>query len=290
MSGACIALCADDLGLHEAVTGGVLALAGKGRLNGVSCMVGAPAWAGARLEVRALAAAGVDVGLHLDLTEHPLDAGRRASLPRLALAASLRQLPEFAIEREITRQFDRFEQDVGRAPDYVDGHQHVHQLPQVRDALLWVIAQRGQQPWLRSTRRQPRLRAPDQASLAERIKPRVIEALGARALERAAAGARLACNRHLLGVYGFDADAPRYRDWIGRWLAAASDDDVLCCHPGLWGGGEVPSGDAIALARAVECSVLASDWMTQCLSDHGITLVRLGRLVQPAARTLPLQA
>ena len=288
---ACIAVCADDFGLHDAVTRGVLALAERGRVNGVGCLVGAPSWQSARRELGALAAKGIDIGLHLDLTEQPIDASMKFALPRLIVQALLRRLPEPAIEAEIARQLDRFEQDLGRAPDYIDGHQHVHQLPQVRDALLRVIARGNSRPWLRSTRRARELQAPSDATLAERLKPRVIERLGAAALERAADAVPLAHNRRLLGVHGFRADATGaagYRAWLDAWLAVTADDDLLMCHPARWHGEALRNDDPIAHARAIECEVLASDWMGEALARHGVTLARLGRLVRsaPAAAAL----
>lgn len=46
------------------------------------------------------------------------------------------------IAAEITRQLDAFEEALGRPPDFVDGHQHVHVLPGVRRALLDILVRR----------------------------------------------------------------------------------------------------------------------------------------------------
>lgn len=223
MKSACIAICVDDFGLHEGITRSVIALAEQGRVNGVGCMVAGPAWDSARGEAAALRAGGVDIGLHLDLTEHPVDVRLRKPLPRLILDACLGRLPEMQLEHEIRAQLDRFEQQLGHAPDYIDGHRHVHQLPQVRSVLLRCLTPRGEQPWLRSTRRAKNLVAPRQASVAERVKPGLVEALGGRGLERALHWANLRRNRRLLGLYGFSAEETRYRAWIDAWLQAAED-------------------------------------------------------------------
>ena len=37
----------------------------------------------------------------------------------------------------------------GRPPDFIDGHQHVHLFPQVRDAVLKVAAEAAPDAWLR---------------------------------------------------------------------------------------------------------------------------------------------
>ena len=63
-----IALCLDDLGLHAGVNAAAAALARMGRLNAVSCMVGAAHWRGAgealaaKPDASILIAAGLVVG------------------------------------------------------------------------------------------------------------------------------------------------------------------------------------------------------------------------------------
>ncbi len=47
-----------------------------------------------------------------------------------------RSLPRFH------RQLDLFEAALGYPPDHIDGHQHVHALPVVRQALIDVVARR----------------------------------------------------------------------------------------------------------------------------------------------------
>ena len=70
----------------------------------------------------------------------------------VVLLALRRKLPLAEIRAEIDRQLDSFETVMGRRPDYVDGHQHVHGLPGVRDALIEAMAARGLagRVWLRN--------------------------------------------------------------------------------------------------------------------------------------------
>lgn len=50
-------------------------------------------------------------------------------------------------------QLERFIQLMGRWPDFIDGHQHVHQFPLIRKAMMAVYEQRLQSPavWVRSS-------------------------------------------------------------------------------------------------------------------------------------------
>jgi chitin disaccharide deacetylase len=43
------------------------------------------------------------------------------------------------LEGEISSQLQAFITAFGRLPDFIDGHQHVHLFPQIREALLSVV-------------------------------------------------------------------------------------------------------------------------------------------------------
>ncbi len=264
-----LTICLDDLGLHAAVNAAAVRLAGLGRLDAVSAMVGAPGWAEARTQLAAFVPGRVDVGLHLDLTEAPLRPRQRHGLKALLVRAALHALPAAALRDEIEAQLDAFEDARGAPPDHVDGHQHVHQLPQVRDALLAALQRRYPQrpPWLRATFHAANLVAPAGAGAGAWLKPRVIEALGAAGLARRARAAGQAQNRRLLGVYDFTGGAPGYARWLAAWLDAARDGDLLMCHAAL---GEVP-GDPIAAARHAEAQVLAGDAFEAALAGRGLS-------------------
>ncbi len=266
-----IALCVDDFGLHEGVNAAVFRLAELGRVNAVSCMVGAPAWPAAAAQLAALPRRQTELGLHLDFTEYPVRQSRHR-LPHLIVAAYARRLSAPVLREEIEAQLDAFEQRVQRPPDYVDGHQHVHQLPVVRDALLQALARRytGRLPWLRSTR----------AAMPRALKPRIIEALGAAGLRRAAEARAHRFNGRLLGVHDFKADAAEYARLLDRWLAMAQDGDLLMCHPAA--PMAEPVHDALNASRQAEFDVLSAADFDATLGRHGIDLTPIGRTAAAA--------
>ncbi len=270
-----ISLCVDDFGLHAGVNAAVLQLAALGRVQATSAMVGGPAWAEGAAQLRALDATRLEVGLHLDLTECTLDSQLRSPLPRLLARAYLGQIDRVALSREITAQFDAFEQALGRAPAYVDGHQHVHQLPLVRTLLLAEIARRCPQGglWLRSTRSAPYAAHGDARTA---FKSAVIAGLGGRRLAALARRQGLAQNRCLLGVYDFTGGADGYRQRLQRWLQAALPGDVLMCHPGQACG----APDALVGARQAELQVLAGDDFPAMLAAAGVRLQAMNLLLR----------
>lgn len=264
-----IAVCIDDYGLHRAVDEAILELAARGHVTATSCMVGAPAWADDAPRLKALVAeSGLDAGLHVDLTEYPIDRSLRRPVNTWMAKTSLRRVDRAAIAREIRAQLDRFEAGMGRPPAHVDGHQHVHQFPVVRDLLVAELARRypaGARPWLRST----------EGASRWRLKGRVIEAMGAKPFARLAAANGFARNRTLLGVYDFQGGPARFRGLVGQWLASAQDGDLLMCHVA---NAQVP-GDEIAAARVDEYEVLSQSGFDRLAADAGVRIVPMSSIV-----------
>lgn len=272
-----ISLCVDDFGLHAGINQAVLALASQGRVQAVSCMVGGPAWAKGAPALRALNPQQVEAGLHLDLTECPLQPALRKPLGRLIALAYLRQLDVAALRTEIRAQLDAFEQAMDRAPAYVDGHQHVHQLPVVRTLLLQELARRypAGGPWLRATH------SPQGAAHADartRFKSHVIAFLGAGALSALARRQGLRQNARLLGVYDFTGGAQAYRARLARWLQAARDGDLLMCHVGL-PAKACDAPDVLAAARQDEWSVFSAPDLDDALLAARVRLQTMTQIL-----------
>jgi chitin disaccharide deacetylase len=258
-----LAVCADDYGLDAGVDDAIGDLVEAGRLSALSCLVDAPHFQAGAARLRALAGLA-DVGLHLNFTESFDGAPPRRGLAAFIACAYARRLDAQAVRADIRRQLDRFEDACGFAPHHVDGHQHVQQLPTVRDALLDELERR---PWTR----RPWLRIGVPPRTAGGLKPAVLGALGAGALARAAQRRGFATNAHLLGVYDFGGSARDYAARLERWLAAARDRDLLMTHPG---SGRRP-GDPIAAARSREYEVLGGAAFGQMLAAHGVVVARL---------------
>jgi predicted glycoside hydrolase/deacetylase ChbG (UPF0249 family) len=254
-----IAFCADDYGAGPRVDRGILALVRRGRLGAVSCQAACPGWPGA---ARALLAAGApaDLGLHLDL------ASGRGGLAALLARSHLRALPRRDLAARIAGQLDAFEREAGRPPDFVDGHQHCHQLPVVRDVLLDLLEARypARLPFVRSTR--PRRWRGTKSWLLAR--------LGGAALAEALAGRKFPHNADFGGVYDLRPGGD-HRARMRAWLADVGDGGLVMCHPG-----EAPGdpGDPIGPARARELAYLDSDAFPADLADAHVEPVRLRAL------------
>ncbi len=264
--------CADDYAQDRGTIDGILALLERGRLTATSCLVDAPAWPAAAVQ---LPRTGADIGLHLNLTQSfgPQD-GAVWPLAQLIARSACGRLPLQRLAAAVRRQFDAFEDALGRRPDYVDGHQHVHQFSQVRDVLLDELLRRypGDLPWLRSTRPPPRI--------LDR-KARGIALLGERRLRARARAAGVPLSAFLVGVYDFAAGSPAaraaYQHRFAAWLAAGPDGSVLMCHPARGAN----AGDPIAAARNMEFDWLAGAAFDAARERANIVLVRGTDLLRP---------
>ena len=257
-------LCADDFGLTPGIDGAIAGLVRAGRLVAFSCLSNGPAWAADAAQVAGLRRQA-QAGLHFNLTEgRPLSPAlarhwpQLPSLPRLLVDAHLGRMPAAAVADELAAQWSAFVQASGCTPDFIDGHQHVHHLPGVRDALLaWL--QRHPLP-VRSTAHV--------AGPGGGLKRRVIEHSGGRDLARALAQRGLPHNRLLLGAYDFQAD---YRPLMQAWLAQVpASGGLLFCHPGAASAADPP--DPIAAARHRELAYLGSAAFAQDLLAAGVVL------------------
>jgi predicted glycoside hydrolase/deacetylase ChbG (UPF0249 family) len=266
-----LAVCADDYGLHEGIDEAVLQLLAAGRLSAVSCLVHGPGW---REGAAALRQAPAAVGRHLNFNAARPGAGPVFPRGGRVARAWLRRLDAQAVAASIEQQLDLFEGALGRPPDFVDGHQHVHQLPVIREALLVALQRRhAARPWLRCTARPANGRG---LEARDRRKAALIAALGARGLARAAARAGFGMNRALLGVYGFEGGPGAYRARLAAWLAEARSGDLLVCHPsvGVW------PGDPIGAARAWEFEVLRSPGFERRLREQRVVVARLSAMAR----------
>lgn len=258
-----IVVCADDFGMNSEIDAGILSLAQLGRLSATSCMAGAPMF---KQDAPALKASGLQAGLHLNFTEALGSSGLFLPLSGLIVRAYARRLDFEVVRGQIIRQLDMFEDVMGRAPDFVDGHQHIHQLPQIRTALLAELVQRygAKLPWLRYTG----VRAQPTIPLRLRSKAQVIQVLGANRLAHLARGWGFTLNAGFLGVYDFQGGAANYAALLQSWLSHAQAGDVLMCHP----ASRANASDGLGEQRAAEFQVLAGEQAGDWLGEYGLSI------------------
>jgi len=273
MEGACkIVLCADDYGVSPGVSRGIRELLEMERLSATSCMVVFPEFAeGGPLLSPFFDKA--DIGLHVTLTaDKPLRS--------VLIAGWLRRLKADDMRREVDRQLEIFTSVMGRVPAYIDGHQHVHLLPGVREAVVEAAAGIG--AYVRVTRESitpAMLRRPapiDSAYLSRASRP----------LARLAAQRCARTNQGFRGVRSFREREP-FGDLFRAMIAGAANGSIVMCHPGR-ADETLANRDPIRDQREEEFTYLASDSFLTDMKAAGLQLATLRRaLEQPAPQDAP---
>ena len=126
---------ADDFGLTAGINAGIVQAHRYGIVSSTTLMVHGAAAEEAAALARQHPALGV--GLHIDLWEHVLRGGQWVRVYEYCAGDAE------SVRVEIESQLKRFCSLVGRAPDHIDTHQHVHRQPPVGDVVRAFAAQHG---------------------------------------------------------------------------------------------------------------------------------------------------
>jgi len=269
-------LCADDYGISPGVNNAILDLIGRGRLNATSVMMVTPAIGredAARLKDAAAKSPRCAIGLHVTLTApfrplamhfRPLRDELFLPFGKLLRAGMLRRLDPEIIHVEVSMQLAAFHDLFGRAPDFVDGHQHVQLYPQVRDGVLAAVQEKAPKAWVRQAKRnQP---------LSQRLgspKALFLDHLST-AFRHRATRAGLSHNPAFAGAYDYSR-IPDYGRLMAEFLDGLPEGGLVMCHPGFVDEVLV-SLDPLTRVREVEHAYLASDAFEALLAANNVTL------------------
>jgi hypothetical protein len=270
-------LCADDYGISPGVNTAIRALISRGRINATSIMVTAPHFGSdeaASLDTLNSGEKRAALGLHVTLTGpfRPLSEGftpsrdgRFLPLNDLLRAAMARRLQTELLVIEIASQVRTFIDAFGRSPDFLDGHQHVHLFPQIRDAFLKVVAEGASDSWVRQCgRARPVRRLHDRKALT-------LDILSV-AFRRKARQLGIAFNPAFAGTYSFNAKA-KFPKLFPRFLSGLPDGGLVMCHPGFVDA-ELKALDSLTTLREHEFAYFSSEAFPKALAEHGVALAR----------------
>jgi predicted glycoside hydrolase/deacetylase ChbG (UPF0249 family) len=233
-----LVITADDLGLDPKRDEGIFAAHAASGITQASLMVAGPSAMAAAVTARR---AGLPLGLHLDLTELPpsappesvaslLDAGGH-KLGKHGLRAAIARgaVDPAHVARETEAQIEAFARLTGAPPSHVDGHQHVHIVPELAPVVAAVLAAAGVRTTRIPEQRRVAVADPDAARFYRGVSDQGVAARAAYA-DR---GVRSTFAFAGLDLMGTAMTPEALRDALLACEGQASVE--LMCHPGLAG-------------------------------------------------------
>lgn len=252
-----IVLCADDYGLNSAVSAAILHLIELKRISATSAITTSDRW---KIDAEHLTALTnldrntCDVGLHLNFTEGKALTKKYAdgfpNLNSILLRSQLHYLDRQSIKDEIRAQLDRYCDAMGRYPDFIDGHQHIHQFPIFRNIISELIQQLfvDKKVWLRST-------YPDCNQDIAKGKSIIIKWSGAKKFFHSCQKNHFIINKYFAGISNYTLPYP-YRNYMRTWLQHCPTGSLIMCHPSMKAK---LASDLIAEFRKIEYDYLSSN-------------------------------
>lgn len=272
-----IVLNADDFGLSPGISRVIEDLFHRGLISGTSAMTLSPHWRSCGPLIRQFASVA-DIGLHFTLTELPplsglgFASGNRnvATFWDIFRSSCTGRIDRQAVKSEFIRQWQAFVDVMGDPPSHIDGHQHIHQLPGIRETILETLAEL----------------APDGSVYLricdERLMTIAARRLGTfralalagfgRGLRRRAKASNIGVNSSLSGIYDFDHQQP-YEITFQNFLIGLRAEAIILCHPGQ--SDECYADDPISEARSSEYRALSSGKISDLLERHNFSIGRL---------------
>lgn len=225
---------ADDFGQNESITHGIAELIALKRLHATSLMVNMP-YAPQAAQLALHFEPQIRIGLHLNFTEgQPLSSSWKRrygtdfpSLMQLMVALILGQIDPKDLRQELQCQWQRHTDYLGRCPDIIDGHQHVHQFPRIRQVLSDFLLEQDYQGLCRATH-------PEHQTLSlgqTKLKNTALILLGARSWQRFLTEHHKLQPASFYGFYPF-AQSVHYRTFFRSFLKQSCDQGMIMCHPG----------------------------------------------------------
>jgi predicted glycoside hydrolase/deacetylase ChbG (UPF0249 family) len=268
-------VCADDYAASPEISEAIRILLKMRRLSAVSCMTDVPDWEieGSRLlqNNAPIHSIDADIGLHFQLTPllYANTPRNRDKKPLLDLigAALLGRLDLDWVKACLEQQLDRFEAVVGCGPDFVDGHQHVHLFPGIREVLLEVLSGRysTQPPWIR--RVNPGCMDWPSYFYFKNILLRLL-GLG---FHQAVIRQGFALSPDFYGVYDLNIHTDFERH-MAHWIKQVDHAGLVMCHPGLR---SMSDPDGLSEIRMREFEYLSSPAFLSLCEIQGVQISRL---------------
>lgn len=271
-----IVLCADDFGISKSTSKGIIELLKMDRLTAVSCM---SVFSDMDVYDELNDFRSADVGLHFTMTDfEPLstDAKRHfgSKFPKylhLLSACYKGAIPASVIEHELNTQYQKLTGLLGKEPDFIDGHHHIHQFPQIADVVSRFCSElkkTGKKIFVRTT-------SDNRLSIfmrrVARTKSYALDGFG-RYLQIRLNKYDIASNSSFSGAYSLSENED-YPKLFKQMIKYHTFNGLIMCHPGLVDE-TLKERDIMVNQRKVEWDYLISSQFKIDIQNAGVELGR----------------
>ena len=249
-------ICADDYAFSTANSKAIRELLKNKKINATSCMSTSEHWPEqARLLTTLLKEIPKSqrplIGLHFCLTEPVNHTNKKLaqpiirswftnnaiSLPQILIRSQLRLLPKKQIYKILEFQWEQFIKHFGTLPDFIDGHQHVHQLPVVRGQIIKFL--KNNKLTQDNTQNNFFVRATfptygikyKSTNLADWAKLKILNICGAKKFRNLCNKNQLLTNSSFAGLYS-NHDNSEQSHIQSKFLQHTPNLGLIMCHPG----------------------------------------------------------
>jgi len=296
---------ADDFGLTEGVTRGILEAQQRGIVTSTTLLANGAAFESAVAAARNAPRLGV--GVHLNLTQGPAIAPRaeipnlvdavgrfHLSPPRLAMGVLLGRVPPAEIECELGAQIEKVSR-AGIPITHLDGHKHIHMFPGIAPivaklarqfgipAMRWAAGSAPGEAHRLSQAFRPSdgSRAPAGiALLKQSMKARALDAF-APAFRASIAHEKILTPDHFLGVTQTGFLSEQNLEEI-LWNLPEGNSELMC-HPGYADAELRATGTRLLKQREAELAALTSPKIRRAIETLHIRLANYREMVERLA-------
>lgn len=273
-----LSICADDYGITDKVSEAIVNLISFDRITETSCMVTRP---NIKNDISSLLAHKnkINIGLHLTLTDFNSlsNFNKEKKLPsykNLFFSILKKNISKNLIIDEINAQLDQFENIFGFAPNYIDGHHHVQQLPIINNCLISLMKDRYEDDnyWIRNSGEKIIKIIKRRTNL---LKTLALCFYGNKFKEKLKNN-NIKTNNGFSGIYDFSVQT-NYKELFINFLNNISNNHLLMVHPG-YSDDNLKDLDNVTDTRNLEYDFLSSDIFFEILRNKKINLKPLFKI------------
>ena len=274
-----ISVCADDFGITKKVNIAIINLAELNKISEISCIfVNNKHYDNQSIEK---ISSKVDFGLHITLTDFRPNTNPSSLLNNKYKFISLKQLylktlfnkSEIIndIRKEINSQFDLFCETMGFLPKFIDGHQHVHQLPLINYLIFELINKKYKnnhfRPWVRSC-----YDTTNNILSRKFILKSLILKFFSKSVKKLSLENNIKTNIGFSGIYNF-VIKKNFEEIFINFLNKTKNGHLIMVHPGI-SDNELEKLDSVTFTRNLEYEFLKSDNFDILIKDLNIKLIK----------------